>query len=500
MAMAKLAPMTGSFARTSLQAEGSRKQGWLPAPVIATLGAVVVMFVHPALELEGVRVNNVFLVMLLLVTIATVLWIDATPTRLRGIGAVELALALYLMWNVYSMFAPHEYPAVQPLTGEAYSVPRTIMVVAVFPLLMYVVGRYTFDRTTAVRTLLWTILALAAYSAAVSIMQFTGPKSLVWPRFLVDGSLTADNSWVGRAVGVFNQPVVNGLMLVLGFAVAMLLMSRHSKEPAWRRSLAFVIAVACGYGLYLTHTRAAWLSGAVVLIIGALLAKGYRTGFVVAMGITAAIIAINWSVFTSSDRQAGGVGSVGETYDRLNSAQTALWAAAQKPLAGWGIGRFPAVNTYHHQQWAPEIPWINNYATVSHVNELGILAELGAIGLTLWICVLALVAYRLWDAYRTLPDDDLCGMPLAVTAIMALASLFCSGLTVDLKFFIFPTATTFLLVGVVIGWSDRHKRAQAAGGVITEPLSHPVDFNQHGDPRWHRNVRPGHAANTAVVD
>ena len=119
-------------------------------------------------------------------------------------------------------------------------------------------------------------------------------------------------------------------------------------------------------------------------------------------------------------------------------------------------------------------PWL--WPSSSHTNELGILAELGAIGLTLWICVLALVAYRLWDAYRTLPDDDLCGKPLAVTAIMAFAILFCSGLTVDLRFFDFPTATTFLLVGIAIGWSDRHKRAQAAaGGVITEPLSH-----QHG--------------------
>ena len=410
-------------------------------------------------------------------------------------------MALYLMWNVYSMFAPHKYPAIQPLTGAAYSVPRIIMVGTVFPFVMYVVGRYTFDRTTAVRMLLWTILALAAYSAAVSILQFTGPTSLVWPRFIVDGSLTADNSWPGRAVGVFNQPVINGLMLVARLRGRDVADEPAQQEPAWRRWLAFVIAVACGYGLYLTHTRAAWLSGAVVLIIGALLAKGYRKGFIVAMGITAAIIAINWSVFTSSDREAGGVGSEGEVYDRLNSAQTALWAAAQKPLAGWGIGRFPAVNTYHHQQWAPEIPWINDYAMASHINELGILAELGVIGLTLWICVLALVAYRLWDAYRTLPDDDLCGMPLAVTAIMALAILFCSGLTVDLRYFLFPTATTFLLVGIVIGWSDRHKRAQAAGGVITEPLSHPGwGFNQHEDPRWHRNLRPGHAANTAVVD
>jgi len=379
------------------------------------------------------------------------------------------------MWNAYSMFAPHKYPASFPLTGEPFGVPRIIMIGTVVPFVMYVVGRYTFDRTSAVRGLLWTIVTLAAYSAAVSIMQFTGPTAWVWPRFIVDGSLSADETWIGRAVGVFNQPAVNGLMLALGFAVAMLLISRRS-EPAWRRWFAFIIAVACGYGLYLTHTRAAWLSGAVVLIIGALLARGYRTGFIAALGITATIIAINWSVFTSSDREAGGVASVGEVDDRLNTAQTALWAAAQKPLAGWGIGRFPAVNTYHHQQWSPEIPWIRGYGIASHTNELGILAELGAIGLTLWICVLALIAYRLWDAYRTLPDDDLCGKPLAVTAIMAMAILVCTGLTVDLRFFEFPPATTFLLAGIAIGWSDRHKRAQAAAdGFINEPLSH-----QHG--------------------
>ena len=309
----------------------------------------------------------------------------------------------------------------------------------------------------------------------MSILQFTGPTAWVWPRFIVDGSLSENETWYGRAVGVFNQPVVNGMIMVLGFAVAMLLMSRHS-ERAWQRWLVLVIAVACGFGIYLTHTRIVWLSGAVVLIIGALLARGYRTGFIAALGITATIIAINWSVFTSTDREAGGVGSPGEVQDRLNMIQTALWAFAQKPIAGWGIGRFFAVNTYHHQQWAPDTPWIRGYAISSHQNEMGILAELGLIGLALWICVLALIAYRLWNAYRTLPDDDLCGKPLAVTAIIAMAILVCGGLSCDLRFFPFATATIFLLAGVAIGWSDRHKLAQAAAaGVINEPLSH-----QHG--------------------
>ena len=114
-------------------------------------------------------------------------------------------MALYLMWNAYSMVAPHKYPAIDPRTAEPYAIPRMIMVSTVIPFVMYVVGRYVFERAAAVRILLWTILALAAYSAAVSIMQFHGPTALVWPRFIVDGSLAEDKTWAGRAVGVFNS-------------------------------------------------------------------------------------------------------------------------------------------------------------------------------------------------------------------------------------------------------------------------------------------------------
>ena len=84
---------------------------------------------------------------------------------------------------------PAQVPRERPADRRAYSIPRFIMVGTVIPFVMYVVGRYTFDRTAAVRVLLWTILALAAYSAAVSILQFTGPTDWVWPRFIVDGSL-----------------------------------------------------------------------------------------------------------------------------------------------------------------------------------------------------------------------------------------------------------------------------------------------------------------------
>jgi O-antigen ligase len=450
--------MTRSFAMATLDAPETPQDRRGSVPIIAVVALLVYSFLHEALA--PILPRGATTIMLAAVVVATIYWMDRSSTPLLGIGAIEIAFASYLLWNLYSMIAPHEYPATDPLTAADLSVPRFIMSGIGTPFLLYVVGRYMFERVAAVTLLLWTILALASYSAWVSILQFTGPTEWVWPRFIVDGSLEGE-TWTDRAIGVFNQPVVNGLILALGFAIAMWLMTQKN-EPAYRRLLAIAIAVGCGYALYLTHTRAAWLSGAVVLILGVLLAHGFRKPSAVALGFTAMIVAINWSVFTSSDRDAGGVGSVGEIHDRLNSIQTALWAFTQKPFEGWGISRFIAVNTYHHQQWSPDVPFERGYAISVHTNELGILAELGLIGLLLWIALLVLIAYRLYDAYRTLPANELCGKPLAIVAIMAFAAMVCTGLTVDLRYFSFATGITFLLVGIVVGWTDRHRRTTDA--------------------------------------
>jgi O-antigen ligase len=408
---------------------------------------------------------------------AWVLWMDRNPDRPRGMDAIEWAIALYMAWNVYSMISPHEYLAIQQglqaragefVTGRPLAVWRLIVLQQLAPLVLYRVGRSVFDRAAVVRALLWAILTLAAYSAAMSIMQFSGPTELVWPRYIVN-----DPNCAGRAGGVFRQPVVNGWLLAFGLAIAMLLLSRRS-EPTWRRWFAFVVAVACGYGIYLTHTRAAWIAGVVVLIIGALIGRGYRKGCIAAIFLVASVIAVNWSVFTSSNRRAGGAGEIGEVQDRLNADQTALWAFGRKPFAGWGIGRFSQLNTYHHQQWAPDVPWSHGYGIASHETELAILAELGVIGLALWICLLALVIRRLWTAYRTLPDHDLCGKPLAVTVIMAIVTLICAGFTVDLRLIPFPMLPVFLLAGITVSRSDRYQRSQtAAGGEIVEPVTVP---------------------------
>ena len=133
------------------------------------------------------------------------------------------------------------------------------------------------------------------------------------------------------------------------------------------------------YGVYLTQTRAVWLFFGLVVLCGTVPARGLRPGLVPAAAGSPSR-ALTWSTFTSSDRTAGGVGSPEEIDDRLNTIATSLTAFTDQPVLGWGIGRFIAVNTYHHEAWSPETPWQRGFGISSHWDSLGVLVELGLVG------------------------------------------------------------------------------------------------------------------------
>ncbi|MEU0542776.1 O-antigen ligase family protein [Nocardia sp. NPDC005978] len=421
---------------------------------------IVATFLRPAIP-KILPTTDPFILAFGGLLIATVAWIRGRPDRRVSLGAIECAMALYLLWNVNSIVQEHEYrPILYPLSGQELDLWRYLIIGTGIPFATYLISRIIFRTRESLRFLLLTLLACSAYSALVSILQFHGPRALVWPRYIVLAP-----AWPERAVGLPNQPEVNGLILIAGYVLALVLIGSERRSRAQRVLLA-VIAAACAYAVFLTHTRSIWLDFAVVVVLGMVLGKGYRTGFVVTALGTVSIIAMNWTDFTSSDRTSGGVTSTNEVYDRLNANATAVWAFLEKPWSGWGLGRFVQVNTYRHQQWSPDTPWERGLGIPAHETELGILAELGIIGLLLWLTVLVLLAHRLITAYLRLPPAGITGRPLAFIAVTAFLSLALAGLFVDLRLFDYPSTMVFALIGAAVGAADRLER-----GTPRDPLA-----------------------------
>ena len=379
------------------------------------------------------------------VLVAAYAWPAAKPAPRPGVDGVSLAMGLYVLWVLISALTPHKYPAGSPLSGESFSVPRFVLIGIVIPLVMYLVGRNVFVTEARVRGLLWMAVAFGGYSALVSILQFTGPKALVWPRYIVD-----DPNWSDRAVGVFNQPVVNGLALVVGFLCAVLLASEGGYRLRMRGVLLITAAITA-WGVYLTHTRAAYVSLIAVALLGLASRGRQRRYFFVTLAVIAVGATATWGTLTSADRSAGGVASPDEVEDRLNGIATSLWAAQERPVAGWGIGRFAAVNTYHHQAWSTDVPWERGYGITSHLDALGTLVELGIIGLVLWSVVITLVAMSIWRSLRCLPLRGVAGRPFAEVAALSLVALIVTSLTVDLRFFDYPNIIVMVLAGSAVG-------------------------------------------------
>lgn len=430
------------------------------SPAAALIVLVLASFTRAAITVPGLPAEPMVLAL-------GALLVSLVIARQRGRiafrpGWLELGMLAYLLWNIGSALFPHALPAVEPATGQVIEVSRFIITGTVLPFAAYLAARSLFRSGASLRPVLVTVVVLAAYSAFTAIVQFYGPRSLVWPSYVLDST-----EWPDRAVGIFNQPVVNGMVLVAGFLVGMFLAQERALSR-FSRLCCLLVALACVPAVYLTHTRAVWLAFAVGILLCLVYARGRRTPFAIVLGGVVLFILVTWSTFTSSDRNAGGVGSTNELNDRLNAVATSLWAIEREPVFGWGIGRFTALNTYFHQKWSPTTDYTRGYSIPSHENELGIAAELGLVGLALWLAVLVGLLVLLLRALRRLPVEGLEGRPIGLLAVTVLGTWVVCGFTADLRYFDFANLLVFLLVGAVVGLADRD--AEPAPPVAEAPV------------------------------
>ncbi len=212
----------------------------------------------------------------------------------------------------------------------------------------------TFDTKKIVKPIMFG-LALSGFSAVViGLMQFS----------FFDFSFLNLNNYNLRLSSTFTHPAFAGsALLLLSSVAAWLIYNAKSKLDYIISYITFVVIVL---GLVNTQTRAAWLGFlvSVVIFVFLLLKTKYKKAFAITAGIICIVIGIYLVSTYNSERNVHISGSVtnrilnvtnvkyGSSAVRLNTWQTGLLAASNKPIFGYGLdNQMEAYYPYYTPEW-----------------------------------------------------------------------------------------------------------------------------------------------------
>lgn len=311
------------IAQTSLCVDGSGVSGAAPARVTAydrgglIVAGLLLVLVLPPVFFESWTPR--FAVVIAAAPIGVLLLV--AQVRRRDLAATLLAAAV--VWTVLAAFTTGAVrSALLGFVGRELS---ALVLIAVAGL--WSVGRVMSQPGRAM--LAWTVLLGAALSAAVGVIQVvadvqSGPFSLL-----------AD-----RPIGLVPNPVYFGAVCASGLALGV----RMWTPTNWRVVVGPVVVL--GFATTLSGSRVALLSAGVsVLAVAALYGRStHHLAALTALGSMGLGTLLDWGVGTGRDSISRLSDEPTTSAGRLDVWRYAMDAWLERPLTGYGFGRFrPAV-------------------------------------------------------------------------------------------------------------------------------------------------------------
>lgn len=351
--------------------------------------------------------------------------------------------------------------------------------------------------------IVWILLAIGAFLGALSFYQdATGTYDNNYLGFAQPSEATVSSVDVGLGttaqfrlagnIGEKNRYAQIMLMLVpLGLFMAI------GERSRVRRILALGAAGVISLGVALTFSRGAAVG--FVLLFGIMFLMGYlkwKHMLAVVLGAAivlaavpvyaerlATLVAVSESVGSTGIDQADGA-----IQSRVTEGLAALLAWADHPIIGVGPGEFPQ----YYRQYA-EIVGIRVLATdrEAHNLYLGMAAELGLIGITVFLIIIGLTLRDLARARKAVRAHDPMMADVTTGFILAIVAYLATGIFLHMSFvryfwlMLALAAATALIAKAIAREGDAKAAAAAAVDAPPQPGAGTVP---RSDP-WGRDPR-----------
>jgi hypothetical protein len=287
------------------------------------------------------------------------------------------------------------------------------------------------------RTLAAVALGLATLFALVGLWQAATRELFFYsPNLAVSNA----NSDYFRVTSLFGDPSLYGRHVVLGIGVALALLIVHR----WRSWPLIALVVVMWAGLLFSYSQSSMAALRVVTLALAFATGDRRVRRMV--GLLTLLAALGACAYVAV-RVVDGDDINKITSDRTERVEDTARVIEERPVAGVGIGGQPSASRELAESREPTPTF------VSHTTPLTVAAELGVIGLALYVWLLAggvnLIA-------RVRRRDEALGLALGASFIaLFVHALFYSGFLED--------PVTWLVLGVAAGWLTWREAQMTAG-------------------------------------
>jgi len=315
-----------------------------------------------------------------------------------------------------------------------------------FALLVAVAGRAPFPPRLP-RVLGVISVALAALFAAVGLAEAASHRLIFYSH-----NLQVSNTYTSffRVTSLFRDPSLYGRHVVLGMAVLLV--------GLWLRQVALVVAVPLlallWAGLYFSYSQSSYAALFVVLLAVTFFAgdrRARKLAVVTAVGVALIGVGIAAAKVAHSSVQKA-------TSDRSRRVELTAKVFAHHPLAGVGLGSQPEAS----QNLSSRPGQLQNF--VSHTTPLTVAAELGIVGVLLYVAILAGAALALEAVRRR---HEALGLSLAAVFLaLFVHSLAYSGF--------FEDPITWLVLAVAAAFLARPEEPVPLTHVELRPQRQPV--------------------------
>lgn len=317
-----------------------------------------------------------------------------------------------------------------------------------------------------VRWIFGTIGLFGVYVSLTAVAEMLGWHWALFPRHLASPKL----EFFGRARGPLLNPAGNGVLITLCLVCGLTWWQRFNR-PGQLMLLALTSLSAAA--IYATLTRSAWLGGAMGLSTFVALSApaSWRNLLIGAGAVGVLMLSVAkwdqiWNLKRDAELDAAAAADSAALRPLLAKVAWNMWA--DHPLAGSGFGQYDRAKLPYLADRTEEMPLEKTRPYIQHNAFLGLLAETGLVGASLFVALLASWAIAAWRLARN-AFAPLAFRQVGVVFLAMLAAYLPNANFHDTSMIDMLNVWLFTLGGLVIGVSQTIARRRS--NVAEQPVT-----------------------------